>query len=379
MTKKAVYFDRTSSFAANYFILPVQDWKGYLAATPYTPFSEPSPTSLAGWGAIGYNRTFPLHPIYQLGVSLVELKDLPHMLTQTRDFLKGIRNIPLTRVPKTVGDFIHDLNNGAVHAGGDYLNLQFGWVPFIQDLVFLSQMKAKLRKKMVWLTNKNGKAVRRKIELDKAEFSENIDRFISEPGSMTPTLPTMLYDSNVVTSYSMPVRRDVYSRIWFSAKYRFYIPELANDPLLLGDHRLLEGELLGLALDPTILYKVTAWSWLLDWFTSVGAVIQNIYLRAKYHVVAEYAYVMCDESHTYSAPGRCTVHTGKASLSSGGNWSGVSRTLSGITTTKYTFHQREVANPYGFGITFASLSAYQWSILAALGLSRGGKHLSPRT
>jgi hypothetical protein len=115
----------------------------------------------------------------------------------------------------------------------------------------------------------------------------------------------------------------------------------------------------------------------LDWFVNVGDVLQNVRLRADNHVVCEYAYIMCRETYDYSAPGYIDVHRG--TYVSPGVFSGGKMRLSGQTTTKYTFLQREAANPFGFGVTYASLSAYQLSILAALGLSRGGKNLALRT
>lgn len=297
------------------------------------------------------------------------------MITQTRDFLNSIRSLKLSKVPKTVGQFLKDVKKGPAYMGAHYLNLQFGWVPFLQDLFFITQMKEKLHKKMAWLTRKNGKGVYRDVELDKGGFSEDIPRVVASSVTCFPTLSSNCYDAGMSIPYSYPILKTYDHRIWFVAKYRFWIPELANDKYLVRDHSRLEAELLGLALDPTILYKVTPWSWLLDWFTSTGSVVQNIYLRAKYHVVAEYAYVMCRENFTYQAPGYVRVQTGKQVSFV---WVGPILTFTGASRTEYEFRTREVANPYGFGLTYASLSAYQWSILAALGLTRRSKHSAVR-
>jgi hypothetical protein len=379
VTKRKISYGRTDTFTSHYDTAPNLLWSGYFAAKAYIPTVEPVPTPLSGWGAKGWNRTFPLHPIYQLGVSLVELKDAPGMLLQTKRLLMQLRSLSLTRIPRTVQQFLTDVRNGTVESSGHYLNLQFGWVPVIQDLIFLSKMRQKLSRKLAWLKKQNKKAFRRRVVLDEGGFSEDIPRVLTERSTMVPPLNTFHYAGAVTSSFPAPVRKDVNRKIWFVAKYRFYIPELSSNQVNLRDFSRLQTELLGLALDPTILYKVTPWSWLVDWFTSSGAVVQNIYLRARYHVVAEYAYVMCSESLTYVAPGHVTVHTGRYGPATGYVWTGGDRRLNGVTQTKYEFRQREVANPYGFGITFASLSAYQWSILAALGLSRRGKHSAPRT
>jgi hypothetical protein len=245
----------------------------------------------------------------------------------------------------------------------------------VQDLLFLLKMKEKLTKKLNWLRRHNGKGIRRKVTLDEGGFSESIARSLSPFGQFDQPLNTNLYASGQTTAVSCPVLKTYQRRIWYSAKYRYYIPELAKPSWNDDPYGVLSLDLLGLSPDPSIIYKLIPWTWLLDWFTSVGALLSNIYARVKYHVVAQYAYVMCSESFTYSAPGYVTMHQG---VRTGAQWSLPDRRHGGITRTVYEFRQREVANPYGFGITFASLSSYQLSILVALGLSRGSKHSSPR-
>ncbi len=375
ISKRKFSIDRTADISVRYNLAPVQSYYGHLCCTAYVPSPEPTPRSLSGWGAIGWNRTFPVHPIYNLGVSLAEIKDLPRMLTQTWEFFKSIRSIKFSRYARTsVGEFLGSTVKGVREASGDYLNLQFGWVPFLQDLAFLTDMQRKLARKMAWLKKHNGKSIRRKVTLDASSFSEKIDRTIVPFTSMSPVLPTQLYSGSVVSTDYLPITKTYSGRIWYSAKYRLYIPELTN-----FSTKALQFSLVGLDLDPSIIYRATPWSWLLDWFLNVGTVLQNIYLRARFHVVAEYAYVMGSEDYRYDAPGYCDVNTGVFSWNgSAFVWSGKPRRLSGASQTTYEFRKREEANPYGFGFTFKGLSAYQWSILAALGLTGRGRSLATR-
>lgn len=375
VTKKQVFMTRTKPYEAHAIpFVPVQHWSGHLYVYPYIPGTAPTPTSLSGWGAKGWNRAYPVHPIYSLGVSIAELRDFPRMITQTWKFFQQIRSLRLTTIPKTLGDLMRDIKNGTVESSGHYLNLQFGWVPFAQDLAFIAKMESKLRQKIAWLRRRQNKPFRREFEMDKQEFSEEIARTVSPITTVGPTLPTVLYAGNIVATKPFPVTRSVYSRIWFSSKWRLHMPELNDHPE--GSSRL-KAQLAGIDLDASIIYNLVPWSWLLDWFTNVGSVLQNIYFRAKNQAVAEYAYVMCKTIITYAAPGYVDVNVGTSNF--GGPFSGGQTRKGGISTTVYTFLQREVANPFGFGITFASLSAYQMSILAALGLSRGGKNLALRT
>jgi hypothetical protein len=375
ISKKRVLYGRTAVIHSDQRAGALHfTYDGYLYAQAYVPPSAPSATPLAtvdAYGAKGWNRTFPVHPIYQLGVSLIELRDLPRMLLQTWKFLKTIQAMPLTRIPKTIGEFLSDVRNGTLQSSGHYLNLQFGWVPFIQDLVFITKMKAKLRKKMAWLKKQNGKSTKSVVILDKSDTTVDVPRSSDSVRNLLPPLDTYLYVGYSLGPFSNPIQKRSKRKIWYEAKYRFWIPEITGKQVDSWSYIQLEAELLGLSLDPSILYKVYPWSWLLDWFTSVGTVVQNITMRSRHQVVAEYAYVMCSEDYTYYAPSVATVHTGN-SISIGSSWSGPDLTLSALTSVEYQFRTRRVANPYGFGIIDSSLSAYQWSILAALGLSHRG-------
>lgn len=353
-------------------------YDGKMYVNPYIPSPEPSALPLIGWGARGYNATIPTHPIYQLGVSLLELKDLPGMLSQTRKGLQALAALDkrIDFRSLTVREFLNYFKRLPKDAGNTYLYGAFGLYPMLQDLYFLTKMQEKLDKKIAWLRRHNGKSFRRKITLDSGGFSENIPRSIAPLVSVSPTLSSDLYAAGQSANQSIPVLKTYQRRIWFSAKYRYYIPELDDSHGRRPVSTSLKLFLLGLSADPSIIYKVMPWSWLLDWFTSVGASLSNVYNMAKYGVVAEYAYVMCKETYTYQAPGYITLHSGK--LGPLFNWVDPDWHWSGTSKTIYEFRTREVANPFGFGVTFASLSAFQWSILAALGLSRGGKHSAPR-
>lgn len=373
--KKIISLKRFPGYAARRSALA--HYKGTMWVHPYIPSVEPAPTSLVGWGAKGWARTQPLHPIYSLGVSIAELRDLPRMLAQTKAGLLALMRAWAGKPApaRSVKEFIRNSGKTARDAGDAYLYGAFGLLPMIKDAMFLLEMHSKLDRKVAWLRAHNGKAVRRKVELDSWNYSEDIPRTLTPSSSLRPPLASQLYFAGMVsTSKPFPVLKTYKRRIWYSAKYRYHIPELSKDPRVPPPKRLILS-LLGLTPDPGTLYQAMPWSWLLDWFSSVGAALSNVWSRLAYHVVAQYAYVMCSESLTYDAPGYCKMNQG---VYTGGAWPGEPRTLTGVSQTKYVFRQREEANPFGFGITFASLSAYQWSILAALGLSRGGKHSAPR-
>lgn len=382
VTKKKVSICRFAPFHADYTAIPKARYDGFMFVNPYIP-PDPVPMNLSGWGAKGWNRTYPTHPIYSMGVSLLELRDVERSVSSLRSVARGFSDLAFSKKKRTFGQFLSDLRKGSKYMADNYLNTQFGWIPFAQDLEAMVNYQENLRKKLLWLRRKNGKSIRRRVTLDAGGFSENIDRNVAPLSTCSPVFVSSLYSSGNSNSQPFPIVKNYDRKIWFVAKYRLWIPELAGVAPLLRDHTRLKAQLYGIDLDPSIIYKVIPWTWLLDWFFSVGAILQNIYLRAKMQVVAVYAYVMASEAYQYDAPGTVTMNQGTYPVVISSSplvlgWSLPPRKMSGVSRTRYEFRQREVANPYGFGITFASLSAYQWSILVALGLSRGRKGLAPR-
>ncbi len=357
-------------------------YKGYMSIQPYVP-SQPPPLSLAGWGAKAYSRALPTHPIYNLGVSIGELKDLPGMVNQT---MRGFSALAKRTSPEAIAsafssvrDFLSAAKSAPSAAGHTYLYGAFGLWPMLQDAMFLAEMHDKLAKKIDWLRRHNNKSVYRKFTMDAGGFSENIDRTIDPYSTVNPGLNGACYDFLANAGYRpYPVRKDYDHKIWFAGRFRYYIPELDPKRKKKPFGLSLKSHLLGLAPDPSILYKLIPWTWLLDWFTSVGSALSNLYQNAKYCVVAQYAYIMCHETFKYTAPGEITVNAGDLGDFIGRGAKYWPLHFVGESITKWEYSTREVANPYGFGITFGSLSAFQWSILVALGLSgRGNHHVRP--
>jgi len=357
------YFELTWNYGASLY------YKGYMYVEPYN-IGQPAPLSLTGWGAKAFQRAIPTHPIYNLGVSIGELKDLPGMVSQTLRGFQALSKAPeaIAKAFKTVSGFMSAGSKLPGTVGHSYLYGAFGLYPMLQDLFFLLEMQEKLNKKINWLRRHNNKSVRRKFTMQEQGFSEDISRNVPTYSTVGPGLNGACYPSaGNIGNQPFPIRKTYSNKIWFSGKFRYYIPELVKRSL--GPMRGLKSHLLGLAPDPSIIYKLIPWSWLLDWFTSVGAALSNVYQMARYGVVAEYAYIMCRETFDYAAPGKIYVNVGDYGDFIGRGAVYHPQAFSGTSHTRYEFRTREVANPYGFGITWPSLSAFQWSILVALGLT----------
>jgi hypothetical protein len=272
-----------------------------------------------------------------------EMREIPGMVAKTAAGLKSMGK-----------DFVRD-------PGGHYLNHQFGWAPYFRDLMQILDLQETLEKRLRQLRRDNGRPIRRGMTLRKNQRSENVQTLTNSVPMLNPVL-----SSNLV--YNQPGYQKITKLIfredvWFEAVFRYWVPELA-DPRK-SDLRL-RALLLGLTPTADVIYKSTPWSWLVDWFSSTGSVLQNMTLNSAYHLTAKYAYVMGHTSYDYQTTGNGRYRAGE--------FLGTNNTQEFncwcTTHHKYEFKKRTEANPYGFGVTDGDLNAYQWSILAALGLAK---------
>jgi len=118
---------------------------------------------------------------------------------------------------------------------------------------------------------------------------------------------------------------------------------------------------LGLDPSPEDLWELAPWSWAVDWFSNAGDVISNVNSFQIDGTVLAYGYMMEHTiiSDTYTLTGVTDVNGDPVAIP----------TLTLVTETKV----RQVANPYGFGVSWDGLSSFQASIIAALGISRHGR------
>lgn len=365
--KVTVKVGTTSKVYCNKISTPKLGYDGRFYAAVPIQSPEPAAKSISGYGAIGWNRTLPVRPVASLGQAIGELKDFPGMIKQTAEFFKRLGRTPLSK-GKTLGDFKRDIANGPSNLGSDYLNLQFGWVPFVSDLLSIINARQNLDRKLSQLRRDNGKGVRRSANLGSGGYNSGSVGG-STFSSVIPTVESQLYALGNTPLNAGHSTQSYQYNIWYSAKYTYWLPDGMLDPrretAFLGLTGL-ERRLLGLELNASVIYNLMPWTWMLDWFSNAGSVVDNLVLNQQYHVVARYAYVMCHETYTFTNYGTTSMRTG--------TWGATSSArpvrVHALSSVKYEFKSREVAHPYGFGTTDADLNPFQWSILAALGLSR---------
>ncbi|DAD51684.1 TPA_asm: maturation protein [ssRNA phage Zoerhiza.4_4] len=288
-----------------------------------------------------------------LYVFLRESKDIPEMLEQTA------RGFHL--VWQALGGNADRPHMYIKHVAEQFLNEQFGWAPFLNDVHSFVSTYDRYADIIDRLSKENGKWTRRRVPMGTTS-----DTYVNLRGSGLG-LPCFgnhgfgdaFGDSYFRTTPSWTVE-DHYSTVSTAVgKFYFYRPEFdrANsgyNSQISAIRRWLK--VYGLEINPSNLYKATPWTWALDWVSTLGAQIEEFSDMLADSMAAEYLYVMhqqiWERVFTVTLP----------------FWDGM-KTLTWRRLVDVK--QRESASsPFDFGLTWDQLTPRQLAIAGALGISR---------
>lgn len=297
---------------------PTLPWRT-TGVTAYSIGTAPTDSSYNSDGAKAIAATEPTNPVFDMSTFIGEtLQDgLPHMAGAS---------------------VWKDQTLRAKQAGSEYLNYQFGWLPFVSDLrdfAYAVKHSTEILKNHVDHANIK---IRRNLEFFKDYQSKGDDNVYFIDTANNSSIGS-------ARTYTTATRTE---RKWFAGEYIYYIPLDNSTISRIRRYHALAHKLLGVDLTPDTVWNIAPWSWAADWKTDMGAVVHNISAFGNDSLVLHYGYVM----HSLSS-----VITWDA-----GKW--------GRATIATQRLRRVAANPYGFGVSEGGLSVRQLSILAALGVSR---------
>jgi len=301
------------------------------------------PSSL---GPTAWNRFKPKLSTADLGVFFGEIREVPRMLwTSARIFKDLWRSVGGNLTGHTM----------ARTAADHWLNTQFGWRPFIGDLqkgfkTFLnadSALKRYREQNGTWI-KRSGKVV-----------SEPLSRatIVEKSGSQDTLFgPNFMPNSLLMLGAQTRISRETSREVWFEGLFRYYIPSLAVDDVSQLSTMQNYLRLYGIRINPMLVWNLTPWSWLVDWVSNVGDNISNFTDSYSSNMAAKYAYIMQTTVNNFVNETTLNMYrVGEVKMT----WK-----AGGITKL------RRAASPFGFSIDWPNFSARQWSILAALGISR---------
>lgn len=297
-------------------------------------------STMIAMGTKGWNRFSPGSPIASLSQFIGELRQLPRdPFKMAREMVQSIRRAR----SNTVGA---DILRRSV--GDHYLNWSFGWRPFLQDLEKISQFNEELFRSLDQLYRDHGKVVRRRGTI---ESTSTTTVTVDNSGSTGGYMP------QIATNKSGGSRRTVTTivkdRYWFSAGFTFRMPNVNDSEAMSSLRQYLQGG----GISPSVVWELTPWSWLADYFTSIGDSLENWEKSRAINLAAKYAYVMHKRDITTVSQHQSWAYDGSFSLSAS-------------ATSRAITQARTGASAYGFGFTTGALNNAQIANLVALGLSR---------
>lgn len=302
------------------------------------------------WGTKAIRSVVPTNPVSNTLTSLAELKREGIALPGS-SFLRALQSR---------SGFLRSV-------GSEYLNVEFGWKPLISDLTDVLHAVAFSRILLEQLARDSGKQIRRRIDFPQ-NILTNSYTVCTTFQEWRPPLAGFGWDALFVSTpslkkYGSLERVDrVTEDISFSGAFSYYF-ENGNDPFeKLKGFEQQANHLLGLRLTPEVLWELTPWSWLADWFANFGDLIANVSAFSGDGLVMKYGYLM-----------RHTVST-RNYIQSGIEFQNSNPGPFTITLRKER-KERVRATPFGFGLNPSAFSNRQWAILGALGLAKGPKTL----
>jgi len=340
----------------------------------------------ANYYATGYSRAKPGNPVADLGQFLYELRDFPAIpvagmiglspVNALGRYLRGdkFRDLGLPK-PKKPLRKLKSLVDGRANPalarfqqlsyfkalGSEYLNVVFGWEPFVRDLQKLHRLWQTIDKRLADIIRQNGKGIRRKADVLNDRTQTVTGQHFALPyihvGGNPGTFATGFTDWKVTTT--------VNTRVWFAGKFQYYIPDIGTSQWSQRATRALYG----VKPTPELLWNVLPWSWLIDWFSNVGDCVSNLDSGWAENLICKYSFIMKHTS-TETKAEAYVFHEPSPAGSTSNIWPQMSSTF---TSVKLLDEKARVGggNPFGLRVQLPSLSAKQLGILAALGISRG--------
>lgn len=289
-----------------------------------------------------FNSIVNRKPALDIAETVVELLsgNIPKLLTNTYKRAKNLAS------DATLMKKVREVGSGA---GADYLGGMFGWAPLVSDVI----------KVVSSLT-----AVHTAIYASGDRYKRSVP--LQTMSATTSWIPTMYHTGfgpvgrkGYATNYGPLDHNHFVSWDWrFTARTTGLArPTRSTDDFLSKADELLYN--LGFG-DLSIIWDLTAFSWLADWCIHLGASITNATAFGAGRQNVDYAYVTLKIRALTQVPVKAgTINAGNGlSYTTNG---GVAKFLA-LTTV------RDRATPYGFGVELPSLTGSQMAILAALGL-----------
>ena len=301
------------------------------------------------YGPLAIKRTIPTRSPANLATALGEL---------VKDGIPTIVGSALQR---------HGAQKPLTSSADEYLNWQFGWAPIIGDLQDTLGAVVNSHELISQYERDSGRIVRRSCEfpeeiLFNQTWTKNVDLYNPPSAPSSDWQSIFGLDASFNRGRVRMTQSDRLTRkVWFSGAYSYFLQQDRSAGVV--EYVKKAKHLLGLEITPEVIYDLAPWTWLADWNFVIGDNIANATALGQDGLVIRWGYLMCQSTYT-----REITMVGAYS-SSGSPLPPIRMMLSSIRK------QRIRATPFGFGLNPTSFTGRQWSILAALGLTKSSRGL----
>lgn len=330
-----MYLDKTTVEVFPYYMNQPDDGWNIFYNGPVIPNVAVNPSS-----RITYSSPKSDNDLIVAGTTSIARSSPTNPSSGLSQFLGELRNDGMPSLPSV--QTIKERTVRAKSAGGEYLNVEFGWKPLISDLKKLAYSVKHSHKIVSQYVKGSDSTIRRAYSSPSTSFSNMASCSIGfTPGTkvLNATGSGYLFESEDNES-------------WFRGAFKYHIPGGDDLHSKFSRYSSEANKLLGTRLTPETVYNLAPWTWAADWFSNTGDVIHNISMLGHDGLVLLYGYQSSRQVRTSELV--CTSIPCSKRV--------VSKT------------QRRVgATPYGFGTNLATLSASQEAVLVALGLSHGSR------
>lgn len=341
------------------------DWSGNCVPKSYYEYSLQSSSGskpgaalsdydVIARGTTGMSRSIPTNPSYGLSRAIGELRNdgLPAVvgmqaLKERSKYLKDLKKSSKYSTSRSQA-FKRKTSRSRANfrqSGQEYLNVEFGWLPLISDLLGFARAVKSSNKTIRQYQHSADSKIRRRYA-----FPVELTSFTGVGGQAFMTVNPVggLWPA----SLSITSRHETS----FSGAFRYHLP--------LGDDissKMMKWEseankLLGLRLTPKLVWDLAPWTWAYSWFSNTGDVLNNLSRLGADGLVLQYGYVTDYRKTSYTIDAWADYY---------------GKRLTASSTYAEKFIRRMPATWYGFGFDFSALSSTQEAVVVALGLSHG--------
>lgn len=254
--------------------------------------------------------------------------------------------------------------------GDNYLNSEFGWKPFIQDVRSLAGLANSSSRAAKQFLRDSMRRVRRSFDFP---ITHTFSGGVINPSTLGWVTPGASFDvSALFTMWNPPTaatdttENQVY--VWFKGAYMYKIPTGSGTLNKLNEYQAKAQRLFGVELTPELLWQLAPWSWLVDWKINIGDILHNISIFNNDNLVMQYGYIMAT-SRSFRYITADSPQFGRIS-------NGSPKRIGNCVSKTVSYRKERIrGTPYGFGVNPAGFTDLQWSILGALGITHGTKSL----